>query len=198
MMDTTKLVVGQDVFMESGVYSCEGKVVKVTPLGVEVQTYSMGWPLQLLQFDNEGKGWDGNGTHECGPWRITMLSSELPAAFERYVREGRAAVRQLIGQELPSDDRESLADSGVRERLGLGQGLPSSKEVIDMMVRNNGRWPGAPKALQVSEYTDQSGSQKYHVAFDKAELDSFYTSPACHSLKVLWKRKQKDLTWGKP
>jgi|HubBroStandDraft_1064217.scaffolds.fasta_scaffold21191_4 hypothetical protein len=36
-MDTKTLVVGQDVYIESGIYSSKGKVVKVTPSGVEVQ-----------------------------------------------------------------------------------------------------------------------------------------------------------------
>jgi hypothetical protein len=84
-MNTTTLVVGQDVYMKSGVYSCEGKVVKVTPSGVDV------WNAhELLHFHNNGQsyvtelpsshdstahplspwGWDGNGTYECGPWYI--------------------------------------------------------------------------------------------------------------------------------
>jgi hypothetical protein len=37
-MDTKQLVVGQDVYMFSGCYTLTGKVVKVTPSGVDVQT----------------------------------------------------------------------------------------------------------------------------------------------------------------
>lgn len=65
VLDTQKLVVGQEVSMSSGVYGCEGEVVKVTPNGVEVQTNHAGF----LRFDNKGKGLDW-GTHECGPWYI--------------------------------------------------------------------------------------------------------------------------------
>jgi hypothetical protein len=50
VLDTQKLVVGQEVSMSSGVFGCEGRVVKVTPEGVEVRsltrhsekTYSVG------------------------------------------------------------------------------------------------------------------------------------------------------------
>jgi hypothetical protein len=95
MMDTKTLVVGQVVYMESGVYGCEGKVAKVTPSGVDVQTGVMQndgtWNAhELLHFDDKGGsyvtelpssydstahplspwGWDGNGTYECGPWYI--------------------------------------------------------------------------------------------------------------------------------
>jgi len=85
VVDTTKLVVGQDVYMDSGCYSNEGKVVKVTPEGVDVQTDN-----ELVHFDANGRSyvtelppsyrstahpaspwrWDGNGTYECGPWYI--------------------------------------------------------------------------------------------------------------------------------
>ena len=84
-MDTKTLVVDQEVHMVSGCYSCKGKVVKVTPSGVDVQTSQ-----ELLRFDKDGRsyvvelpssydstahpmspwGWDGNGTYECGPWYI--------------------------------------------------------------------------------------------------------------------------------
>jgi hypothetical protein len=76
-MDTSTLVVGQAVYMESGVYSSEGKVVKVTPEGVDVQVEGIGSLSRrtLLRFDKDGKGKEGRGvdnnaTHECGPWYI--------------------------------------------------------------------------------------------------------------------------------
>jgi len=51
MMDTTTLVVGQNVYMVSGPMGCEGKVVKVSPEGVEVQTVDRPY---LLLFDSNG------------------------------------------------------------------------------------------------------------------------------------------------
>ena len=64
--DTRTLVVGQEVCMFCGHYSCYGKVVKVTPSGVEVQN-SVG----LLRFDYKGKGYYMDDTYDCpGPWYI--------------------------------------------------------------------------------------------------------------------------------
>lgn len=76
-MDTKTLVVGQDVYMHSGIYSQKGKVVKVTPSGVEVQTTD-----ELLGFDTNGRActsdkgvfaWETGGvpgTYEGGPWHL--------------------------------------------------------------------------------------------------------------------------------
>jgi len=78
-MDTKTLVVGQDVHMVSGIYANEGKVVKVTPSGVEVQTGVMQndgtWNAhERLRFDSEGKGLD-EGTYECGPRYLDQTPS---------------------------------------------------------------------------------------------------------------------------
>ena len=68
--DTRTLVVGQEVYMFCGHYSCCGKVVKVTPEGIEVQNGDIGF----LRFDSKGKGYyiDMNrGYDDCpGPWYI--------------------------------------------------------------------------------------------------------------------------------
>jgi hypothetical protein len=94
--------------MESGCYGCYGRVVKVTPSGVDVQTPEIvgGLPsihAELLHFDNNGRSyvtelpssydstahpaspwrWDGNGTLECGPWYIVgPISKEEIASWE--------------------------------------------------------------------------------------------------------------------
>jgi hypothetical protein len=68
-MDTTKLVVGQEVFVVSGCYYSDGKVVKVTQEGVEVQLASNPLPgasKAVWQFDTKGEALNGIGTAECG------------------------------------------------------------------------------------------------------------------------------------
>jgi hypothetical protein len=83
-MDTKTLVVGRDVHLVSGCYSRWGRVVKVTPSGVEVQIGGPGG--ELWRFDSNGKAcdsrgtgmfepgpWEHNGipgTYECGPWEL--------------------------------------------------------------------------------------------------------------------------------
>jgi hypothetical protein len=102
-VDGKTLVVGQDVYMFSGCYVDQGKVVRVTPSGVDVQTSD-----ELLHFDNNGRsyvtelppsydstahglspwGWKGNGTYECGPWYIDgMPFAEREALYEEAARK---------------------------------------------------------------------------------------------------------------
>jgi hypothetical protein len=58
-MDTTKLVVGQDVFMRSGVYGDWGKVVEVTPAGTIVQSDPC-YGDELIRFDKNGTACDSS------------------------------------------------------------------------------------------------------------------------------------------
>jgi len=77
-MDTKTLVIGQDVHVVSGVYSIKGKVVKVTPSGVDVQTGVMQndgtWNAhERMRFDTNGKSCDpSDDTIECGPWELAI------------------------------------------------------------------------------------------------------------------------------
>jgi hypothetical protein len=52
-MDTTKLVVGQDVFMRSGEVGNWAKVIEVTPTGVIVESDPV-YGSELLRFDENG------------------------------------------------------------------------------------------------------------------------------------------------
>ena len=67
-MDTTKLVVGQEVYMSSGIWASRGIVVKITPEGAEVFSISGG---DLLRFYADGRGWEVDGTYDCGPWELS-------------------------------------------------------------------------------------------------------------------------------
>ena len=69
--------------MFSEVYTCKGKVIKVTPEGVEVRATvqsNLTRVGDLLHFDNSGKGRDDEGTHECGAWQLVN-------PFEQRVKE---------------------------------------------------------------------------------------------------------------
>jgi len=104
-VDTKTLVVGQDVYMSSGCYGNKGKVVKLTPRGVDVQTDS-----ELLHFDDNGRSyvtelpssydstahplspwrWNGNGTYECGPWELDDIPfAEREALLEQAAQRFR-------------------------------------------------------------------------------------------------------------
>jgi hypothetical protein len=79
MMDTSKLVVGQTVFMRSGWYFSDGRVVKVTPEGVEVHLARNPLPGAAevtWQFDTKGKTLNGIGTADGGPYIIDDMPFE--------------------------------------------------------------------------------------------------------------------------
>jgi hypothetical protein len=90
-MDTKTLVVGQDVYMVGGGYFYKrGKVVKVMPSGVDVQTGVLQidgtWNAhELVRFDNSGKqccadgtpaGNEYGGMPEFEPWELTDVLLE--------------------------------------------------------------------------------------------------------------------------
>jgi hypothetical protein len=128
-VDTKTLVVGQDVYMFSGCYVNKGKVVKVTPSGVDVQTGVMQndgtWNAhELLHFDHNGRsyvtelpssydgtshplspwGWDGNGTYECGPWYLDdMPFVERTAFLEHLWADWQRKLDEARGQNRRSE-----------------------------------------------------------------------------------------------
>jgi|HubBroStandDraft_5_1064220.scaffolds.fasta_scaffold397818_2 hypothetical protein len=86
-MDTKTLAVGQEVYLNAGVYGLDGKVVKITRSHVYVQTYS-GFggriPSRLLQFDNEGKECGGDPLFEGGPWYIGGTFTEREQVAQKH------------------------------------------------------------------------------------------------------------------
>lgn len=125
-VNTKTLVVGQDVYMFSGVYGNTGKVVKVTPLGVDVQTAD-----EVLHFDTNGRSyvtelqpsydptahplspwrWDGNGTYECGPWELddmpfaerTALLEQRWADWRRKMEEENVRIKHFVLWQVDGD-----------------------------------------------------------------------------------------------
>ena len=125
-MDTTKLVVGQDVFIHSGpVWHYKGKMISVTPSGVEVQVPEKTFELfklttgtevklpgNVVRFDAEGAC--ACGTRECGPWLIDdkMPFAERKAQIEQVSREARASKQlysiQFFGDKVATDRKPSV------------------------------------------------------------------------------------------
>jgi hypothetical protein len=86
-VDTKTLVVGQDVRMVSGVYCQMGEVVNVTPTGVDVEVGGPGGEID--HFNANGKGCDGNGTYECGPWDLDDAPFEVGTVESEQARDWR-------------------------------------------------------------------------------------------------------------
>jgi hypothetical protein len=126
------LLVGQDVFIHSGpVWHYAGKVVNVTPSGVEVQISAKTFQLfklttgaevelpgKLVRFDTDGTC--ECGTRECGPWIIDdeMPFAERKAQIQQTSREGRAELHrvQFFGN---SQERQEVhpAHEAARQRM---------------------------------------------------------------------------------
>jgi hypothetical protein len=66
-VNTSRLQIGQEVGMDSGIAYCTGKVVRVTVQGVDVQTLDG----EVYQFDCLGNSRDGH-RFEGQPWEIVI------------------------------------------------------------------------------------------------------------------------------
>jgi hypothetical protein len=135
-MDTTKLVVGQDLFIHSGpAWHYKGKVINVTPSGVEVQVpnktfeleklttgASVTLPGNVVRFD--GAGTCECGTRECGPWLIDdeMPFAEREAHIEQIMRESRAS-KQLYSIKLFRDIEQTNRLEKTDKQLRMIQAL---------------------------------------------------------------------------
>jgi preprotein translocase subunit YajC len=93
-MDTKTLVVGQEVWMKSGRYFYMGRVVEVTPSGVEVKS-----GVQMFHFGSDGKGRNSEGSHDYGPWHIDdMPFMERVALWEEEAKKFCKTL--VVGQEV--------------------------------------------------------------------------------------------------
>jgi hypothetical protein len=77
-MDTKTLVVGQTVYMSSGVYGCKGKVIKITPLDVEVQIGKEMRYLPTYPLDGRAQGRSEDDPVDWDSWNdIDHSNSDL-------------------------------------------------------------------------------------------------------------------------
>jgi hypothetical protein len=104
-MDTNRLVLGQDVYIITDVDIHRGKVLKVTPEGVDVESERYGVVLStggcLLQFDNDGKCRKyGNSSWKLDDMPFAERTAELELE-KKARRAGKPFVKKLVvGQEV--------------------------------------------------------------------------------------------------
>jgi hypothetical protein len=80
--------------MKSGRYFYMGRVVEVTPSGVEVKS-----GVQMFHFDSDGKGRNSEGSHDYGPWHIDdMPFMERVALWEEEAKKFCKTL--VVGQEV--------------------------------------------------------------------------------------------------
>jgi sRNA-binding protein len=105
--DTSKLVVGQDVWLSSvGHGFIEGKVVKVTPEGVDVQTTGQG----MIHFNRNGYLPFGT-IHDPAYWRI----DSLPFAERRAMLERGRQKTMVVGQKVWMQSGDKFLKGTVEE-----------------------------------------------------------------------------------
>src|SRR5262250_1459322 len=77
-MNTAKLIIGQSVFLISGIYHAEGKVVQTSAEGVKVflPRNPLGKNSVVWEFDSTGESLNNIGTAEYGPYTIDDMPFE--------------------------------------------------------------------------------------------------------------------------
>jgi hypothetical protein len=146
-MDTTKLKVGQDVYMVSGPYRTTGIVLKVTRSGVEVLAsldvaYTSRGKIihktrEVWRFDSKGKACDSRGTgmFEPGPWE----NGGIPGTLEcgAWILDDMPFAERKA--ELEEDRRIA---SNLEEECATPEGLQRHKErVLAMLNAGQGFHP---------------------------------------------------------
>jgi hypothetical protein len=137
-MDTKTLVVGQDVYMFLPPYphwfcNNSGKIVKVTPTGVEVQTAG-----EVLRFDT-----NSIPVFIVGQTTLVVGQSVDVAYSQREDRRGKVvkvtptAVEVEVTDLLRFDNNGKETDASRRERLGFG---PSPEDKFHTSL-----WQSAPE-----------------------------------------------------
>ncbi len=153
MIDIKSLVVGQEVYMFSGVYMNTGKVVKVTPSGVDVQT-----DRELVRFDKDGNETDvgrrdrlGFGPSpeskfhtvlwqfapEFAPWQLDDIPfAERTASLEQEARKWEAfnKVRAVRIDDKAVDPYYTVGKEQMQELVRrLEQQLAAAKAAVQAM-----------------------------------------------------------------
>jgi len=99
-MDTTKLVVGQDVQLLSGDYEMPGTVVKFTPDSIEVKTDWTFVKDGILHFDASGESRWNEWTMDNGAWFIADICSHVHSSDGRHCDRCCAVIAPMTHRRL--------------------------------------------------------------------------------------------------
>jgi hypothetical protein len=106
-MDTSKLMMGQGVFMLSGATGDWGNIVEITPTGVIVQS-EVG--QELIRFDNNGTACDSSDIHVDRYKDIVLYLENTPMYDVVDVEKVKAVVSQF-NEERDTIPRATCGDS---------------------------------------------------------------------------------------
>jgi hypothetical protein len=95
-MDTTTLMVGQDVFIRSGRVGNWAKVVKVTPTGVIVESDPV-YGAELIRFDENGVAVDSSDIcNHYGVWGESKIPGTSEGPWKLYFNTKDAGFAKTI------------------------------------------------------------------------------------------------------
>ena len=66
----------------------------------------------------------------------------------------------------------------------------NSEEMLKTLLRNNGVYPGEPRAFSIHSYENNWGGTTFHLASTVQDDVDFRGSPNCHKQVLLWSRKR--------
>lgn len=69
-----------------------------------------------------------------------------------------------------------------------------SKQIIDDLVRNSGRYPGDPQAVFICSYINMTGNTAYFVAYNRLEIIRLSSSEYVRDIVPLWTRSGINIT----
>jgi hypothetical protein len=134
--DTTKLVVGQEVYMICGYFTRKGKVVKVTSSGVDVE--KDGW---VYHFDPNGKEYEGSrddmyripedGAQELDNMPFEEREAQMEASLRpirEWQKKARKAWEERYGGLSPEEYRAVLEEKARKAREELS---PEERQAYD-------------------------------------------------------------------
>lgn len=61
-----------------------------------------------------------------------------------------------------------------------------SKELIDKLIANNGKYEDDPPVLLICKYINDWKNISYHISYSTNEVSSLFSSPHCHNIEILW------------
>jgi hypothetical protein len=100
-MNTAKLIIGQDVFLISGCYHAEGKIVQTSAEGTRVllrRDPLTGKANVVWEFDSKGEALNCMGTAEYGPFTM----DDMPFEARRAELAGLALKREFFHKKYPN------------------------------------------------------------------------------------------------
>lgn len=61
-----------------------------------------------------------------------------------------------------------------------------SKEMVEMLIGNDGYYPGDPRISKAVRYNNQYGGESYAIVYPHEDQFRYENSPACSDVVTIW------------